>query len=102
VKGALLPVMPDFDVRHVVRNGILFLSRPEHLFGRHKKELGLRINEFSNQPRTGHTVDFDSFPRDPFHIWSSRIQCNAAKPAKRGLTYIPIWEYNASMPRAAT
>src|SRR6266403_6187323 len=62
-------MVAKIHLRHIVRNGLFPLCRLHYLIRRHEKEFGLRINEFFDQPRTGHPVHFDFFASNPFHSY---------------------------------
>ena len=64
---AFLAMVTQLDVFDVVRDGaetFRFLRDP---VGRDEDELGVLVDEFLDQPRTGDAIDLNPFARDPFH-----------------------------------
>src|SRR5437867_12923730 len=59
-----------FDIGYIVRNRILPPRHCQDLIGGNEEELGLRINEFPNQPGTSHAVHLYFLTRYPFHRFS--------------------------------
>ncbi len=57
------------NVRSVERNCILILCLLHQVFLRHEQEFRLRIDEPLDEPGTGHAINFDVFPCNPFHIY---------------------------------
>ena len=71
VEAALLVVVPELHVRHVEGRGSLLVGHRQHPVGRHVQELGLRIDESLDQPRTGNAVHFRPLAGDPLHRQTS-------------------------------
>src|SRR5438552_3486051 len=69
-KRAPLGPMVEFDCgqpRGVEGNGILLPRRRQQFFFCNEDELGGGVNEASDQPGTGYSVDFDVAARNPLH-----------------------------------
>src|SRR5262249_27062955 len=66
-EGALLPVVPQFDALHIVGRRPLPRGDLQHLVCRDIQELGLRINEFFNQPGTRYAIYLHTLTGDPLH-----------------------------------
>src|SRR3990167_2800090 len=84
--------MAVFHTRNIIWRGAPFLRHLYHILGRHVQELGLRIDEARDQPRTGDAVDLRALARDPFHGYFAAVAPPAAFHAsmppsmKRALT----------------
>src|SRR5262249_34430490 len=59
--------MSQFDVFHVVGDGVQAFSLVEHFVGRDENELRVPVDEFFDEPRAGDSVDLDVLAGDPFH-----------------------------------
>src|ERR1700745_970679 len=59
--------MPQFDVFHVVEDGVQALSLVDHLVGWDENELRVPVDEFLDEPWAGDPVDLDVLALDPFH-----------------------------------
>ena len=57
-----------FNFRCVEGNRVLYSCLLDQILFFNEQEFSLGIDELLNQPRAGHTVDFDVLPSDPFHI----------------------------------
>jgi hypothetical protein len=66
---AFLAVMAEFDVLDVIGNGVEPLGFVHHLVRRHEDEFRIFVDEVLDQPRAGDPIDFDAFPRNPFHCF---------------------------------
>ena len=49
--------MAEFDVLHVVRDGVEAFGLGHDLVARHENELGVLVDEFLDQPRAGDPID---------------------------------------------
>src|SRR5262249_50029943 len=67
LERALLAVMPELDVLHVIGNRVETFHLVHHLVDRREDELRVLVDEFPDKPRAGHAVDFYVFAGDPFH-----------------------------------
>ena len=59
LERTLLAVVAQLDVFDVKGNGAQALRLGHDLIGRDEEKLGVRVDEFLDQPGTCHTVDFD-------------------------------------------
>src|SRR5262249_27280703 len=59
--------MPKFDAFDVERNCPFPLCDLHHFACRNEQELGIRVDESSDQPGTGDAIDLGIFASDPFH-----------------------------------
>jgi hypothetical protein len=59
--------MAEFDILHVVGNGIQALRFIHDLVGARENKFGVLVDELLDQPRACDSIDFDMFTRDPFH-----------------------------------
>jgi hypothetical protein len=71
VERAAVAVMTQLYARRVERNGCDFLGDSVHLVPGNEQELGLRIDESPDQPRTGHTIHACVRTGYPFHAVDS-------------------------------
>ena len=67
VETALVAVVAQFDVRHIVGNRTGLGGDLHHFAVRHIEEFRVLVDEARHQPRTGNAVDLGSFAGDPFH-----------------------------------
>ena len=84
LERALLAVMAELDVLHVVGNGVEALGLVHHLVGRGEDELGVLVDEFPDQPGAGDAVDLHMLARDPFHGGSPFCKSNFGAAASSG------------------
>jgi hypothetical protein len=82
VEGALLTVMSEFDVWHIVGNGPFSLSDFHYIIGWDEQELGLWVDELVDQPRAGHSINLDSLSRDPLHGNLSFLKARLGRRAR--------------------
>jgi hypothetical protein len=59
--------VPDLNARDVIRNRSVLFGFGEHLVCRDIDELGLRVDEASDQPGASDPIYFGSLACDPFH-----------------------------------
>src|SRR5215471_1185166 len=71
VEGAFEPMMAEFDIRHIERDGAFTFRDLHHLIRWHIEELGLRVNESFDEPGTGDAVHLWSRSGYPLHIFAS-------------------------------
>ncbi len=57
-----------FKFRCVEGNRVLYSCLLDQILFFNEQEFSLGIDESLNQPGAGHAVNFDVFPRNPFHI----------------------------------
>ena len=67
VEAALGSVVSELHVLDVVRGGTTLLRLGGDLIARYVKELGLFVDEPSDQPGTGDPIDAGMLTCDPFH-----------------------------------
>src|SRR6266511_712217 len=48
--------MAQLDIRHIVRDGLLFLGDRQHVARWHEEERGLLVDEAGNEPGTGNAI----------------------------------------------
>ena len=65
IERNVFPVMPKLTIRHVEYNSTADLC-PIGVV-RQKNKLGIGVDKFLDQPRTGNAVDFNFLASDPFH-----------------------------------
>src|SRR5215210_4227304 len=74
LERALLAVMTQFDVRHVVWNSVEPFRLGHHLVARYENELGVLVDKFLDQPRASNPIDLHALSRDPLHEYPPRIR----------------------------
>src|SRR6202043_4246367 len=65
IERNIFAVVPELALRHVENNSVLDLA-PIRI-PREKNKFRVRIDKIFDQPRTGNTINFNFFARDPFH-----------------------------------
>src|SRR5215213_11465193 len=81
LERALLAVMTQFDVRHVVWNSVEPFRLGHNLVARYENELGILVDKFLDQPRASYPINLHALSRDPLHDYPPRISPTA------GLTF---------------
>src|SRR6185295_5559700 len=70
-------VMAELDALDVVRDGPFGRRDLVHALARHEQELGLRIDEFPDQPGAGDAIDLDALAGNPLHDALLSAGCSA-------------------------
>jgi hypothetical protein len=92
LERALLAMMPQFHVFHIVGNGMFSRSYLHHLIAGYKQELGVLIYKLFDEPGAGDSVYLDSLTGNPFHekilLSLSLFLCVPAYPVLRIYTIL--------------
>src|SRR3954462_12289665 len=76
VEGAQLAVMRKrLGTRNVIRRRASLPCDSEDLLGGNVQELGVRLDEASDQPWAGNAVDLGTFASDPLHAVLPGLKC---------------------------
>src|SRR3954466_1622674 len=68
VERTLFAVVPEFDIRYVVRDCSFLIGNRYDLMGGHEQELSLRVHELFDEPWAGNSIHLDPFSCNPFHV----------------------------------